>query len=164
MKTSVEGDSGPTGSAYIELPYIVSEPLQIYQQASITTQSEAGVLKSILIQLCLNVSFSEGKRSSDLDTHGLCRLPFWTEVTRAPVESQAASKPKSLLLLGFWFRLIRISQWFSCQAKSSSCIYWDLFHFVSRPHQLFQSVTVVVYLLIYFTFRFNVQPSIFSSF
>lgn len=32
------------------------------------------------------------------------------EVTLAPVESQAAWKPKSLLLLGFWFRLTRISQ------------------------------------------------------
>lgn len=37
-------------------------------------------------------------------------LPGWIDVTQAPVESQAAWKPKSLLLLGFWFRLIRISQ------------------------------------------------------
>lgn len=41
---------------------------------------------------------------------GLAGLPGWMDVTRAPVESQAAWKPKSLLLLGFWFRLIRISQ------------------------------------------------------
>lgn len=37
-------------------------------------------------------------------------LPGWMDVTCAPVESQAAWKPKSLLLLGFWFRMIRISQ------------------------------------------------------
>lgn len=40
-------------------------------------------------------------------------VPGWMDATWAPVESQTAWKPKSLLLLGFWFRLILISQWFS---------------------------------------------------
>lgn len=85
---------------------------------------ELECLGSILSQLCLNVRCSEEEKSlthpviSSSDV--LCQLPFWTEVTRAPVESQAASKPKSLLLLGFWFRLMRISQWFSCEPNSSN--------------------------------------------
>lgn len=59
MKTSVEGDLGPTGPAYIELPYIVSAPLQIHQHHNMKLEC----LKSVLIQLCLNVSFSGEKRS-----------------------------------------------------------------------------------------------------
>ena len=37
-------------------------------------------------------------------------IPGTMDVTRAPVESQADWKPKSLLLFGFWFRLTLISQ------------------------------------------------------
>ncbi|TNN28977.1 hypothetical protein EYF80_060875 [Liparis tanakae] len=40
------------------------------------------------------------------------------DATRAPVESHAAWKPKSLLLLGFWFRLMRDSQKFSYRSRT----------------------------------------------
>lgn len=117
---------GPTDLTHIELPYIVSESLQTNLDLGLDHEikMELECLGSILTQLCLNVRFSEEEKSLThpviSNPHVLCQLPFWTEVTRAPVESQAASKPKSLLLLGFWFRLMRISQWFSCEPNRSN--------------------------------------------
>lgn len=56
-------------------------------------------------------------------------VPAWMDVTRAPVESQTAWKPKSLLLLGFWFRLILISQWFSWTPHISTASKWRVIWF-----------------------------------
>lgn len=60
-------------------------------------------------------------------------LPGWMDVTRAPVESQAAWKPKSRLLLGFWFRLIRISQKSSWKSHNSRRVIriWTTFQMLS---------------------------------
>lgn len=115
MKTAVEGETrGPTDPTHIELPYIVPEPLQIHQQGLIIKLNVAEALEirtsSVASEREIRWRWDVTDSSSDSSTR--CRLPLWTEVTRAPVESQVASKPKSLLLLGFWFRLMRISQWF----------------------------------------------------